>query len=200
MYLVATDIEHFDPIGLMFQTGYLTIQAKKNLDFGVMYELSYPNYEVRLAFSRSLLANYTKNVPSFISSFALALRKTLLNLEWSEFFEGVNKVFAEVPYEIFSRQEIFMHSLVHLMVQSTGLRTQSQVQTSIGRIDMLVETLKHQIIFEFKITGTPQNALEQINEKRYADMLNKPVIKIGVVFNLENKCIDDWQVEPATLV
>ena len=112
----------------------------------------------------------------------------------------MNKVFAEVPYEIFSRQEIFMHSLVHLMVQSTGLRTQSQVQTSIGRIDMLVETLKHQIIFEFKITGTPQNALEQINEKRYADMLNKPVIKIGVVFNLENKCIDDWQVEPATLV
>ena len=196
--LVATDVDNLDPIGLMFQTGYLTIIDKHNTLFGVEYELSYPNHEVRLAFSRSLLANYTKSVPSFISGFALDLRNALLKLEWQNFFERVNSVLAGVPYEIFPKKEAFMHSLLHLMVQSTGLRTQSQVQTSLGRMDMLVETLEYQLIFEFKIGGTPEAALEQINLNKYADMLlalSKPVVKIGVVFDLETKSITAWKVE-----
>ncbi len=180
----------------MFQTGYLTIQAKKNLDFGVEYELSYPNHEVRLAFSRSLLANYTKQVSSFISSFAVDLRYALLNLEWDTFFERINSVLAGVPYEIFPKKEIYMYSLLHLIVQSTGLRTQSQVQSSTGRLDMLVETLEYQIIFEFKIGGTAEAALAQINEKKYADsIISKPVIKVGVVFNLKSKSIKSWKAE-----
>ena len=84
---------------------------------------------------------------------------------------------------------------MHLMLISTGFPTQSEVQTSIGRMDTLVETFTHSIILEFKIGGTPQAALDQINSNRYADAITKPVLKVGVVFDLESKSISGWAVE-----
>ncbi len=190
----STSIDQIDSLSLMFQTGYLTINAIQSNAFGTRYELSYPNQEVRLAFSRSLLAEYSQSVPSKIGGFALKLQDALLTLDWDTFFGICNEILASVPYEIFPKRESYVHSLIHVIVQSTGLKTQSQVPTSLGRMDMLVDTLEYQIIFEFKIGGTPKAALAQIDEKRYADMIRKPVIKVGVVFNLKTKSIKAWEV------
>jgi hypothetical protein len=110
------------------------------------------------------------------------------------FFEIVNQIFAGIPYEIFPKQESYVHSLMHLMLISTGFQTASQVQTSLGRMDTFVQTFEYSIIFEFKIGGTPEAALAQIEEKRYADALEKPVIKVGVVFDLETKSISGWAI------
>ncbi len=192
--LVSADIDNLDPIGLMFQTGYLTIQNKKSSLYGTEYELSYPNHEVRLAFSRGLLATYSKSVSSTISGFAVELRNALIQLNWETFFARVNGVLASVPYEIFPRKEIYANSLLHLILRSTGFDTQSQVQTSLGRMDTLLETNTHYIIFELKTTGTPEKAVGQISSSQYASGLRgKPVLGVGVVFDLETKCIINWE-------
>jgi hypothetical protein len=81
-----------------------------------------------------------------------------------------------------------------LMLVSTGLRVQSQVQTSTGRIDTVVETPDQFVILEFKIGGSSEAALQQIIEKDYAKGFNlKPVIAVGVVFDLETKSITLWK-------
>jgi hypothetical protein len=193
--LVATDVERIDPLGLMFQTGYLTIQKIESDVLGTRYTLSYPNEEVRQAFSSSLLAEYSQSVPSFIGGFSLELQRALAELDWNTFFASVNRVLAGIPYEIFPKREDYIHSLVHLMLIGTGYRTQSQVQTATGRIDTLLETLTHSIIFEFKIKGTAKSALKQIETVGYASSFSKPVVKVGVRFDLEKKLITQWAVD-----
>jgi Predicted AAA-ATPase/PD-(D/E)XK nuclease superfamily len=194
MQLVATDVENIDPVGLMFQTGYLTIANKRNRISGIEYDLSYPNQEVRMAFSKGLLENYAAKYPSFIGTFAFELRGLLLKNDWDALFFKVNQVLASIPYEIFPKQETYVHSLVHLMLVSTGLRVQSQVQTSTGRIDTVVETPDQFVILEFKIGGSSEAVLQQIIEKDYAKGFNlKPVIAVGVVFDLETKSITLWK-------
>jgi hypothetical protein len=194
--IVATDIDHLDPISLMFQTGYLTI-AKKTLNTqSIIYQLKYPNEEVRQAFSSALIQEYAQLLPSKTDQLSLLLQRALIQLDWDTFFAAINRTLASVPYEIFPRQEIYIHSLVHIMLLSTGLRTQSQVQTSLGRMDTIVETPDHQIIIEYKIGGTPEEALHQIDTTQYASGFTKPVIQVGVVFDLAQKQISAWAVQP----
>ncbi len=70
-----------------------------------------------------------------------------------------------------------------------------QARGSLGRMDTLVRTFTHQIVFEIKLGGTPEEALNQINEKCYADMLDLEVVKVGVVFDLETKSVTAWKVQ-----
>jgi Predicted AAA-ATPase/PD-(D/E)XK nuclease superfamily len=199
MQLVATDVENIDPVGLMFQTGYLTIVNKRNKMTGIEYDLAYPNQEVRMAFSRGLLENYTAKYPSFIGTFAFELRSLLLKNDWDASFFKVNQILAGIPYEIFPRQETYVHSLIHLMLVSTGLRVQSQVQTSTGRIDTVIEMPDQFIILEFKIGGTSETALQQIIDKDYAaGFSSKPVVGVGVVFDLETKSLVSWKAQSLT--
>jgi Predicted AAA-ATPase/PD-(D/E)XK nuclease superfamily len=194
--LVATDVTNLDPIGLMFQTGYLTITKKIQSMVGTEYELSYPNQEVRVAFSRGLLEEYSQLFPSTIGSFALELRKFLYAQDFTALFNRINQILASIPYEIFPKKETYVHSLLHLMFVSTGLRVQSQVQTSTGRIDMLIETTDHFVILEFKIGGSSEEALTQIKDKEYAKgLIGKSIVGVGVVFELSSKSISEWKDE-----
>lgn len=192
--LAVLDVNALDTFSLMFQTGYLTIQSVVKNVWGSEYVLTYPNNEVRVAFSRSLLEDYGKNSPVLVSSDALAINRALRQLEWAELFGVCNRVLAGIPYEVFPAKEAYMHSLLHLLLTSSGFSTQSQVLTSLGRMDTLVITPTHSIILEFKIGGSAAQALAQIDEKQYAASIKGEVIKIGVVFNLEQKKILEWEV------
>ncbi len=196
MSISSTNVENLEAVSLMFQTGYLTIQEKTANLQGTRYQLAYPNEEVRQAFSKGLLDQYAQYNIHVRGSFSLELQDALLVLDWTEFFAITNRIFAAIPYEIFPRREMYMHSLMHLMLISTGFKTQSQVQTSLGRIDTITETQSHYIIFEFKIDGTPQAALTQIEQSQYANGLQgKPVIGVGVIFDLTSKSIVSWEAK-----
>ncbi len=193
--ITTTDVEQLDAISLMFQTGYLTIRQSQVLAGQEFYTLGYPNQEVRQAFSSSLIGQYSQLVPSQISQFGVALHRALLRLDWDTLFAKVNQVLAGIPYEIFAKKESYVHSLMHLMLTSTGLSTQSQVQTSLGRMDTLVITPTHQIIFEFKTSGRAEQAVQQINTMQYAAGFDQTVVKVGVLFDLDQKCISEWITE-----
>ena len=51
----------------------------------------------------------------------------------------------------------------------------------------------------FKLDGSADVALQQINEKGYDKpflMDERHLYKIGVNFSLEKRCIDAWRIEP----
>ena len=54
-----------------------------------------------------------------------------------------------------------------------------------GRVDCIVETSDYVYIFEFKLDGTAQEALQQDSRKVY---------KIGASFSSETGTISDWAV------
>lgn len=78
-----------------------------------------------------------------------------------------------------------------------GQFTGAEVQSARGRADAVVKTPKYIYVFEFKLDGTAEEALKQIDDKGYlipyqAD--GREVIKIGVEFSAENRNINRWLV------
>lgn len=66
-----------------------------------------------------------------------------------------------------------------------------------GRADAVVKTTDYIYVFEFKLNGTAEEALQQIDDKKYlipyqAD--GRELIKVGVEFNAEERNIGRWLV------
>ncbi len=60
--------------------------------------------------------------------------------------------------------------------------------SSAGRCDALIETDDAIYLFEFKLDGTAEEALKQIDDKGYAiqyEAGDKKVVKVGVIFDKE---------------
>lgn len=82
-----------------------------------------------------------------------------------------------------------------------GLRVQSEVSTSDGRADCVVETNDRIYILEFKLDESGEVALAQIRLKKYYQawwQKGKPIMAIGVNFSSKTKNIEDWKMEEIT--
>ena len=88
--------------------------------------------------------------------------------------------FTEYPYLVFK-----------LMGQFTG----AEVLSARGRADAVVKTPKYIYVFEFKLNGTAEQALQQIDEKGYLipyQVDGRELVKVGVEFSAEKRNIDRW--------
>ena len=66
-----------------------------------------------------------------------------------------------------------------------------------GRVDCIVETPGYIYIFEFKLDGSVDEAMCQIEEKGYAreyESDNRKLYKIGAVFSSETGTIEEWRI------
>ena len=69
---------------------------------------------------------------------------------------------------------------------------------SYGRVDCIVETNDYVYIFEFKLDGTADEAMHQIEAKGYAreyEADKRKVYLIGAVFSSETGTIEEWQTK-----
>jgi hypothetical protein len=76
-----------------------------------------------------------------------------------------------------------------------GFNCRSEVQLADGRIDTLIETDEFVYCFEFKLNGSAEAALAQINSKEYAfpwTGSGKKLFKVGVSFDFEKRIIGEW--------
>ena len=65
-------------------------------------------------------------------------------------------------------------------------------------MDCIVETPDYVYIFEFKLDGTADDALAQIEEKGYARPYaadSRRLYKIGAVFSSQTGTISEWKVK-----
>jgi Protein of unknown function (DUF1703). len=79
-----------------------------------------------------------------------------------------------------------------------GQFTEAEVRSSRGRADAVVKTPKYIYVFEFKLNGTAEEALKQIDEKGYLipyKVDHREVVKIGVEFSAESRNLSRWLVE-----
>ena len=66
-----------------------------------------------------------------------------------------------------------------------------------GRVDCIVETPSYIYIFEFKLDGSADEALLQIEEKGYArpyEADSRKLFKVGIVFSSETGTISEFKV------
>ena len=189
------DIENVGLIPLLFQTGYLTI---KELDImtGDMV-LDYPNKEVRESMYHFLISDLSRNPRRTATGRTIQdINKALQSRDLERVREIINSILADLPSETFIKQtEGLYHGLVHVIFSYLGVFVTSEVHSSIGRADAVVETTNDIFIFEFKFNKTGLEAIEQIKKKNYAGRYKtsgKRILGVGVNFNNDEKQIDDW--------
>ncbi|MDR2444626.1 MAG: ATP-binding protein [Spirochaetaceae bacterium] len=187
------DVENMNVTAVLYQSGYLTIKDYDD-DVGV-YTLDYPNEEVRCAFAKSLLDHFCK-LPGDESSQS-SIATALSGGDAEKAMNVVRTIFASIPYGIHLKDERYYQTIVHLVFRMMGLRCLSEVQTADGRIDTLVETRRYVYCFEFKLNGSAEEALAQIDSKDYLlpwHGSGKKLFKVGVSFDYEKRNVKEWRI------
>ena len=190
---------------LLYQSGYLTI---KDYDWeSNTYILSIPNNEVRVGRIDGLIPAYIgldgSNVQDgFALKFWRALKKDDINLAMNEmkaylaglpYVEGFKTKLKEVK-----NYEGFYEWSLYLIFSMLNVYARTQVKCAGGRTDVVVWMPDTTYVFELKVHGTAQEAMNQINSNNYAlpyQTENRKVVKVGVSFDSETMTVGVWIVE-----
>ena len=189
---------------LLYQSGYLTI---KGYDIETeTYTLSIPNQEVRIGYVEGLLPVYTgleagRVKAGFTMKFWQALRKGDADQAMREmhayltsipYIEGFKKKLKDV-----ATAEGFYEYTMYLIFSTLNFYVRTQVKCAGGRVDMVVWMPDTIYVFELKVNGTAQEALQQIDNNSYAIPYladGRPVVKIGVKFDVEKRVPESWAI------
>lgn len=190
------DVEY--PLPMIYQSGYLTIKSFEK-DLG-LFLLDFPNNEVKEGFLTMVTSNYLRCEPtlgSWVRQAVFALRKG----ELDTFRKQLTSFLASIPYSMRrkenqpERERYFQYTFYLLLRLMSVYTVYVEKEQSEGRVDCIVETPNFVYIFEFKLDGTAQKALQQIEDKGYARPYEadaRTVYKIGANFSSETGTINDW--------
>lgn len=194
--LNSIDSESTNPIPVIYQSGYLTIKGYDE-EFGI-YSLGFPNREVEEGFVRFLLPFYANTnkveAPFEIQKFVREVREG----DYDAFFRRLQSFFADTPYELVRDLEVHFQNVLFIVFKLVGFYVKAEYHTSQGRIDLLLQADKYIYVMEFKLNGTAEEALQQINDKQYALPFQtdaRKLFKIGINFSTATRNIEKWIVE-----
>ena len=156
------------------------------------------NTKVEEGFVKFLLPFYA-NTNAVESSFEIQkFVREVRSGDYSSFFRRLQSFFADTTYEVIRDQELHYENVLFIVFKLVGFYAKVEYHTSEGRIDLVLQTDKFIYIMEFKLNGTAEEALQQINDKHYAlpfEMDERKLFKIGVNFSAETRNIEKWIVE-----
>ena len=194
--LDSTDASSTNPIPVIYQSGYLTI--KGYIPEPQIYELGFPNKEVEQGFMDFLLPYYTP-VQDTESGFAIwSFVEDVKTGNIDGFMKRLQVFLSGCPYEMARDIELHYQNVLFIVFRLAGLYTQVEYHTSQGRIDLVLQTADYVYVMEFKLDGSAEEALCQIEEKQYALPFagdSRKVYKIGVNFSSGTRNIERWMVK-----
>ena len=182
-----------NPVPMIYQSGYLTIKGyDKRFQ---TYTLGFPNEEVKYGFL-NFVAPFYSAIPGsetdfYIGKFVQELEKGDVNA----FMTRLRAFFADFPYELNAKTERHYQVVFYLVFKLMGQFTDAEVRSARGRADAVVKTSLYIYVFEFKLDGSAEEALAQIDDRGYlipysAD--SRKTVKVGVEFNAEERNIGKW--------
>jgi Predicted AAA-ATPase/PD-(D/E)XK nuclease superfamily len=189
------DIDNLALIPLLFQTGYLTIKEMDSMTGDMT--LDYPNKEVRESMYQYLIDDLSRNQNRMHTGRTIQdLSKAFVTQDLEQVQKIINSILADLPHHTFDKKsEGLYHGLIHLIFSYLGVFISSEVHSSRGRADSVVETQSNIYVFEFKFNKTAQEGIDQIHKNKYAakyQSSGKKITGIGVNFNAEKRGIDEW--------
>lgn len=185
-----------NPIPLIYQSGYLTI---KDYDERFhLYTLRFPNDEVKYGFLDFITPFYTSVGDEDNGFYIGKFVRELESGDVDSFLTRLKAFFADFPYELNDKTERHYQVVFYLVFKQMGQFCDAEVRSARGRADAVVKTQDSIYIFEFKLNGSAEAALKQINDKGYlipymAD--NRKQIKVGVMFDASERNIGQWLIE-----
>jgi len=192
---------------MLYQTGYLTIKTYDPQSD--LYTLGYPNREVKLGFTGGLLSQYKSrgftSGGGFVAQFFMAMREKDID----HALKLMQSYLAGIPNDLENKTEKHYQTIIYLIFSLLGYYIQSEVKSAIGRTDAVSRTKDRIYIFEFKVDGSAEDALRQIDDKGYliphkaeyssastssATKAGMELVKVGVNISTQTRSIDSWKV------
>ncbi len=166
---IPFDAGHPDLAPLLFQAGYLT------LDAAVPPALTFSNHEVHAAFAESLVEWLSNTTPTWLENptFPLAqraaqLQDAPLRQDADALYHVVGGCMEAVPlvlHRFGSPQahpyEPFYQTLLHVMCQFLDLPLAAELKAGHGRADLALELPGRICLLELKVNRSPETALRQ---------------------------------------
>jgi len=175
------------------QAGYLSFE-RINASF---FKVFIPNKEAKRVWARLFLdTQYKDPIPKIVDIFS--------NISTTEQFSAQLTDFASMALSyhdvVKNEAERLYHVFFFTMLYVLGHDCESNRETGMGRVDILLKTPQYTAIFEFKVSESPADAalekevdaaIRQIDEKEYWHDLKKqatPIYKIGIACH-GKKCL-----------
>ena len=182
------------PIPVLYQSGYVTIKAYR---CGI-YTLGFPNEEVRVSFSKGLAPYYTGKTATANNSFLIQLMTSLNDGDVNRAMILLRSFYSSIPYNAEKQDEDHYKTIFYLIFTlATDYAVRTEQCSAAGRCDALIETEDTIYLFEFKLDGSAEEALKQIDDKGYAiqyEAGEKRIVKVGVNFEQDRRTIERWVV------
>lgn len=191
------------PLPMIYQSGYLTIK-----DYDIRrnsYLLDFPNNEVRQGFLTMIANDYLKPKDGNISSWVIDALILLEDGETAEFRDSLTAFLSSIAYDSHdsvrtpeATEKYFQYTfyLILRLIGESNCRLINEKPQAIGRVDCIIELKDYVYIFEFKLDGSADEALRQIEEKNYAKPYltdKRKVICIGVNFSSRTRTVEEWK-------
>ncbi len=198
-YFVDYRADAEDPLAMLYQSGYLTIKGynKRYRE----YTLDFPNDEVRKGFVTLTANSYFGKNEEATSNWVKNLDRMLHKCDLNGVRDAFTSFLSSIPYEANKDERAknfethFSYTFYIIFKLLSCYTTLIEKQNSMGRADVIIETDNDVFIFEFKLDGSAEKALKQIEEKQYSlPYLNdtRKLHKIGVNISSESRTVEEW--------
>ena len=124
--------------------------------------------------------------------------RELRNGEVDAFMERLKIFFSGIPYELSDNTERHYQAIFYVVFALLGQFVSTEVRSARGRADAVVKTQDAVYVFEFKLNGSAEEALRQIDDRGYLipyTLEGRRLVKVGVNFSKETRNIDRYIVE-----
>lgn len=196
MTLASIDVAFDSPVALFYQTGYLTIKSYDR-ETG-LFQLGIPNREVNQGLFNLLLKRYSfRDEIDGMKNLRL-LSNSLNRGEAEEFVKQLRVFLSPIAYHLQGKiSEIDFERTLFVIFHIMGFHVHTEIATSYGRIDLLVETQQYVYIVELKYGGSGEEAWRQIREKEYSlpwKYDGRKIYEIGIGFSPSQRNISTWKI------
>jgi hypothetical protein len=153
--LDSFDVERINPITLLFQSGYLTVVGTSTRRGRLIFHLSVPNQEVRLALHDQLITGYTG-----IENERLRLQDGLYDAlaagNVPALIAAIRRLFAGIPWRHFTGNDLaeaegYYASVLYAFLASLDAQLIPEDISNQGQVDLTVRIAGYTYVMEIKL-------------------------------------------------
>ena len=208
--LWSFDIEYLSLETLLYQSWYLTIDEKIKQWSQYVYQLKYPNLEIKISLTNYILLSLIwDKIVKWRNYKKINDILEVWDLNW--FKDVVKSMYSSIPHDWYKKNNIatyewYYASVFYSYLYWLWLDTIPEDTTNKWQIDLTVKLNKRVFIFEFKViewkteesVQTDNIALKQIEEKKYHEKYMASwdeIYLVGIVFDKEERNVVkyDWK-------
>jgi len=199
--LLSREIEDTTAVSFLVQAGYLTF--KKKIDVG-LYEIDFPNIDAGQSIAQIMLELEYGLSQGEMEDKGSELRRAIKEEKIEDMLKIIEELFSSMSYmsygsiekiEKVEKLESHYSQVMYALLFGAGVKCEMERETSTGRIDLWFTNNGVGYILELKVDKTPQEALEQIKEKRYDGICGlRKCYLIGINIKSKDRKIE-WAYE-----